>query len=356
MQIACEYLARRNPDVVDVPFQQRLAREVEAAGFDFVLLADGYTGVSEESARIGHLEPSTNALLWAVPVMRATSTLGVVCTLHTSFFAPAQAASIGAHLDQISGGRWAWNVTTGFRDAEATLFGADAMADHDERYDVAEEVVEIAIRLWQGEDVRLAGRFTRCEGRLPGPLPVQRPYPPIINAGSSDRGKRLGARYCDYVFGPGPLYERAREVSAEIEAEARRFGRPSGPQLLLLLNSLLRDVPGEAAAEMARIDAAVASEQTMTAFVTSMAKGSESSAQELAKPTTAAAPAQRALVGTPSEVAEELIDGYHRVGLRGAMLTIPTWWPEDVRRYRQMFDALHRAGVWAPPSERGSTW
>ena len=359
IQMPTEYLARQNPDVVDLDFQRRVAREVEAAGFDFVLVADGYTGVSDEGRRIGHLDPTTNAILWALPIFAATTTLGVVTTMHPTFLEPAQLAAYGAALDRASNGRWAWNITTGFRDEEAQLFGLDGMPEHEARYETAEDCVEIAIRLWSGERVTWKGRHRSVDGRLLGPTPVQKPYPTLVNAGASARGRRFAGRLCTYVFASNPRFSYAAEMAEELTALAEEFGRPEPARLLMLCTSLLREDPAEARRELVKIKLAQQGEATLKKFVAAMSAGSESTAANAAanaEATQTSLLTETDLVGSPEDVAEKIIVAYRDHGLRGLMCSLPVWWPEEIRRYSRMFDVLRKAGVWLPAAERPVLW
>ena len=60
-------IAERNPDVLDVHNHVRLAQAIEAVGVDFTLIADGYAPASAENSQIGFQDPSTNAIIIAVP-------------------------------------------------------------------------------------------------------------------------------------------------------------------------------------------------------------------------------------------------------------------------------------------------
>ena len=53
-----------------------------------------------------------------------------------------------ATLDHLSRGRAAWNVVTSVNDSEAQNFGVDAHLGHDERYDRADEFLDVVAGLW----------------------------------------------------------------------------------------------------------------------------------------------------------------------------------------------------------------
>jgi alkanesulfonate monooxygenase SsuD/methylene tetrahydromethanopterin reductase-like flavin-dependent oxidoreductase (luciferase family) len=80
------------------------------------------------------------------------------------------------------------------------MFGA-TMLDHDTRYDVAAEWLEIVKLLWErDEPVNFEGKFCRAKDALLKPRPVQQPRPPVMCAGQSPKGMHFAAKYCDIGF------------------------------------------------------------------------------------------------------------------------------------------------------------
>src|SRR5215471_11490687 len=80
------------------------------------------------------------------------------------------------------------------------MFGLQTM-DHDTRYAYAEEWVEIVQKLWTvEEEFDYAGNFFTIEKGFHQPKPLQRPHPPIMNAGSSGVGARFAAKNADMAF------------------------------------------------------------------------------------------------------------------------------------------------------------
>ena len=89
---------------------------------------------------------------------------------------------------------------TGWNRPEIEMFGV-ALREHDERYDMAVEWLEILKRLWtEDEEFDYAGRFYKINKGYAQPEPIQKPYPPLMNAGGSERGKHFVAKYCDLAF------------------------------------------------------------------------------------------------------------------------------------------------------------
>ena len=91
-------------------------------------------------------------------------------------------------IDHISGGRFTLNIVTGWNKPEIEMFGVELM-QHDDRYDMAEEWLDIVKRLWTEDDeFDHEGRFYKIKKGYLQPKPIQQPYP-----GDHER-RRLGAR------------------------------------------------------------------------------------------------------------------------------------------------------------------
>jgi len=149
----------------------------------------------------GHVTGTTlDTFTWAAGVSALTRNSGVFATCHTPTLHPLVVAKQGATIDHISGGRFALNVVVGWFIPEMEAFGVDAAA-HDQRYDQADEWITVVKRLWtETEEVDLDGRFVKIRGGVSTPKPVQKPMPPIMNAGGSERGKQFAAQHADIAF------------------------------------------------------------------------------------------------------------------------------------------------------------
>lgn len=354
--LAAPFLMSQNPAALDLAAHQRLAREVEAAGFDFALLADGYGTISPESTRIGHHDPTTHAVLWAVALFAVTSRMGFVSTMHTTFIETIDLAQFGSQLDHISGGRWGWNVTTGYREHESKLFGLDDLGDHDQRYGIAEEAVATVRQLWAPgkPEVTEPGVHRSVLGTLPGPSPTNPLGPAIVNAGASEQGLRLAARYCDYLFAPVVEHTDVAALHARLAAEGAEFGRSQPAMVLTGVRCLLRDTEQDAQDEWQVVETAMAASAGSKAFRRAMAQGSRSSAE--ASQRGAGSKPDTDLVGTPRSVADEIARRYHEHGYRGFLIMPPYWGDGEFTRFAELFERLESHGVWAPASERGSLW
>ena len=75
------------------------------------------------------------------------------------------------------------------------------MLDHDDRYQLAVEWLEIIQRLWTAEEeFDYDGKHFKVAKGYLQPKPLQKPFPPVMNAGSSETGRDYAAKYCDIAF------------------------------------------------------------------------------------------------------------------------------------------------------------
>jgi dimethylsulfone monooxygenase len=144
--------------------------------------------------------PGFETFTWAAGIAGATRNAGVISTSHVALIHPIIAAKQSTVIDHISNGRYTLNIVNGWNFPEMDMFGVKLL-DHEERYALAEEWVTLVKRLWT-EDGRFDhdGRFYKIKGGYLEPKPIQHPYPALMNAGASDRGKHFACKHCDLVF------------------------------------------------------------------------------------------------------------------------------------------------------------
>jgi FMN-dependent oxidoreductase (nitrilotriacetate monooxygenase family) len=237
---------------LDLDFYLHIARTLERGKFDFVFfadrlgIADRYGLNLEVGIRYGDQDATR---LDPVPILGAmaavTRHLGLGATRSTTYDQPYHIAREFATLDHLSGGRAAWNVVTSMNDSEALNFGLDAHLDHDQRYDRADEFVELTCKLWQSWDsdalvldkvrgiyadpsrvhyVNHTGRWFRSRGPLNIP-PMPQARPVIIQAGSSGRGQAFAARWADVIFTIQPTQTQMKRFYDAVKAQLPAFGR-----------------------------------------------------------------------------------------------------------------------------------
>lgn len=357
--------ADRNPDAFDVATQMDLARRVEHAGLDYVFFADGYIPHGENSWRIGHAEPHMSATVFAPPVMAATQHLGVVTTLHTRYMPPAMIARIGANLDVLSGGRWGWNIVPGWKPDEMELLGVTVPDNsHETRYATTTECVEAVKRLWaaRGELVDFEGEYYSLRGKLISPHPVQDP-PCLFNAGVSATAQELIAGTCDFAFTPLP--DDDAKVRTMVEGLAARCeAHDRSPQEVNMAGAtgLVLGRTDREAAEKYQWIRDTLDMDCARDIATELMGGSETykanyegEFDDIAR-TLGIACGSRVLVGSPSSVAEQILDLHRSTGIRGFMFLPSLYADEDIELMGEVFPYLEKADVWTPPGERGWSW
>jgi len=199
------------------PVMVSIARIAERGKFDLFFISDSLAmDPGDHPSFVSRFEPTT--LIGALSAV--TTHIGLGATVSTSFGEPYHVARAFASLDHLSGGRAAWNVVTSSASAAALNFSRERHFEHDLRYEIANEFVDVVRGLWDCWDDdaivadRASGTFLDAsrvralnhKGRffsVQGPLNMQRcpqGHPVIIQAGGSPPGQELSARCADLVF------------------------------------------------------------------------------------------------------------------------------------------------------------
>src|SRR4051794_24391809 len=146
----------------DLPYLKQIAQAADDLGYFGVLLPTGRS--CEDSWVVASaLAPWAKRLRFLVAVRPGLQE-------------PAAAARMAATLDRISNGRLLINVVTGGDPIE--LKGDGIFLNHDDRYAVTAEFLEIWKRLLAGEEGNFKGKHLAGEGGKVFYPPVQQPYPP----------------------------------------------------------------------------------------------------------------------------------------------------------------------------------
>ncbi|KQQ86138.1 LLM class flavin-dependent oxidoreductase [Aureimonas sp. Leaf324] len=242
----------RSQDYTTIGYWTELARTLEAGLFDAVFIADivgvydVYGGSIDLTAREAIQLPVNDPTL-LVPAMAAvTEHLGFGVTVNTAVEHPYTFARRFSTLDHLTDGRIGWNIVTGYLDSAARAVGRDAMAEHDERYDRADDYLDFLYKLWEtswDEDAVRRDKSARVfadpaaihEIRHEGPYYQGRGYhlsepspqrtPVLFQAGTSGRGQRFAARHAECVFISASDPEAARRTARELRAAVVSAGR-----------------------------------------------------------------------------------------------------------------------------------
>jgi long-chain alkane monooxygenase len=237
----------RSPAYASLDHWVGLARGLERGLFDGLFLADilgvydVYGGNADASLRRGVQVPLLDPLALVPAMAHATTHLGFGVTANLAYEPPFLFARRMATLDHLTGGRIGWNIVTGYLDSAARAMGYDGQIEHDDRYDLADEYLEVVYKLWEGgwadgavlrdrrrgiytdprrvRRVRHHGKQFRVDAIPPWEPSPQR-TPVLYQAGASDRGRVFAARHAECVFVNGSTKANVGRIVADLRSRA----------------------------------------------------------------------------------------------------------------------------------------
>jgi FMN-dependent oxidoreductase (nitrilotriacetate monooxygenase family) len=261
-----------------------MATQLERAGFDYMMLEDSvvlpnvFRGTFESSVSDGgtlRFDPMPLVPLLA----QATSRLGIIATLSTTFYPPFLAARMVQTLDHVSNGRVGINLVTSSNDHAAQNFGLDMQIEHDERYARADEWIEVVSKLWTAWEpdavindvnggvyidhtkvhtIDFEGKYFRSRGPLNLP-PGPQGKPVVCQAGGSPAGREFGARHADTIIATASGPEGMKEYRSDITERMIANGRnPTDAKVLYLIYPVLADTQRQADEKYAAMNKAIA--------------------------------------------------------------------------------------------------
>ncbi len=251
-----------------------LAKILEKGCFDGIFIADvlGIYDVyhhSAEHALKGAVQVPVNDPLQIVPAMAAvTQHLGFGLTTSISFEHPYPFARRISTLDHLTRGRLGWNIVTSYLDSGSKNLGQKGQVNHDNRYDIADEYLEVLYKLWEGSwqnDAVLRDKVNGIfadpekvhaiahEGKyfsVPGihlcePSPQRTPV--LYQAGASPRGQKFASQNAECVFIAAPSKIAAKKVVQSIRQKLKEEGRdPYSVKIYTLLSIVTAEIDHEA--------------------------------------------------------------------------------------------------------------
>ncbi|MGH2849761.1 MAG: LLM class flavin-dependent oxidoreductase, partial [Solirubrobacteraceae bacterium] len=304
----------------------------------------GYGG----SANLG--DRSFETFIWATGLLANTRRIQVFATFHVPLAHPVLAAKMVATADHVSGGRFGLNIVAGWYTAELSMFGL-TQREHDERYEVADEWAQVIKQLWtQPGEHDFHGQYFEVPAGVLEPKPLQKPYPTIMNAGTSPAGRAFAAKHSDVIFAGLTNSETAAQQIAEIKELAReRFGREI--RVFGRGHIVCRDTEEEALAVYDHVHRQVADYEG-AANVTGISKQHSQSTDWSAD--------ERKLlegmiagfwgitmVGSPDQVAQKMLD-LHAAGADGIAISFVNYDEGLDQLEHELLPRLVQAGVRAP--------
>ena len=214
-------------DYSSLDYWVKLAKTLERGKFDGLFLADvigtnDVHGGSPDAALHGAVQvPINDPVIPLSAMAHATQHLSFNVTANLTYEKPYLLARRFSTLDHLTNGRVGWNIVTGYLDSAARAMGLTEQIRHDNRYDMADDYMDLVYKLWEGsweddavERNRQTGRFTdpakvhriKHEGpfyqldaiHLCEPSPQRTPV--LFQAGTSSRGREFAARHAECIF------------------------------------------------------------------------------------------------------------------------------------------------------------
>lgn len=238
-------------DFTTPEFYAHIARVLEEGKFHIAFFDDrlgmpeyaggNYADAVAHGIRCVKMDPIATMM----PMAMATTRLGLGATMSTTYYEPYHVARVFATMDLMTHGRVAWNVVTSLNDTEARNMGREAVAEHDLRYDRADEFMEVVLGHWDTweDDALVVDKQTlrfadptkvhRLDHRgeyfaSRGPFTVPRSsqgHPVVIQAGQSGRGQRFASLWGELIFVGYPSLEAGRVSYGKLKAMTAEAGR-----------------------------------------------------------------------------------------------------------------------------------
>jgi len=112
---------------------------------------------------------------------------------------PGVLMKIVTTLDVLSGGRAILGIGSGGFRRECLGFGIPFIKSRGELVGRFRETIEIANKMWSGDSSPYVGKYYKLDEPLLSPMPLSKPHPPIMIAGSGEKMTlKLVAKYGDW--------------------------------------------------------------------------------------------------------------------------------------------------------------
>ena len=299
-------------------YLRSVVETAERNGFSSLLIPTRFAnGLFDEGA------PLTETWTTVTALAAVTSRIRFLVAVRPGFISPGLFGQMAATLDQISGGRLDLNVVPGGIQGDFERFGEQS--DHAHRYERAEEFISALRLLWASSGpVTFEGQHVQLRDAICSPGVVNG-GPRFYLGGASQHALELAGRQSDvYLAWILPQAEIASHLDLA-RAEFARSDRP--PAFGLRTHLIVRPTEPEAwdaAQELLSMADSLVKSQRQAVFAGTAMVGQHSQAQDVADHrlgphlwngiSTVRVNCGTALVGTPEQVAQELL-GYWRLGI-----------------------------------------
>ncbi|MFW6518713.1 LLM class flavin-dependent oxidoreductase [Acinetobacter baumannii] len=267
----------RSVEYKDLEYWTDLAQILERGFFDGIFIADvlGIYDVYHQSAEYaltGAVQVPVNDPLQIVPAMAAvTKHLGFGVTTSISFKHPYPFARRISTLDHLTKGRVGWNIVTSYLESGSKNLGLKTQVNHDNRYDIADEYLEVLYKLWEGSweegsvlrdrengifadhkkvhPIQHEGKYFTVPGiHICEPSPQRTPV--LYQAGASSRGQKFASQNAECVFIAAPSKIATKKVVQGIRQKLAQEGRdPYSVKIYALLSIVTDETDAKAQAK-----------------------------------------------------------------------------------------------------------
>jgi FMN-dependent oxidoreductase (nitrilotriacetate monooxygenase family) len=236
---------------LDISEWENLGRTAERGLLDAVFLAETLGFAQQDFSKPWN---AIDPFIVLTAIARATTHVGLVATVSSTYRHPYHIARLASSLDLVSGGRAAINVVTTQSPRAGAQFGLDAHPDYDTRYGRADESIAVIKALWESwetdalvgdkesgtltdlskiREVDYAGEHIRVKTWYQVPRSPQG-HPVVLQAGASEQGIDLAAKYADAVFCAEHNLQQGKEFAQKVKSRARDvYGRNPDDVLIL---------------------------------------------------------------------------------------------------------------------------
>ena len=250
-----------------IEYWQDIAKIAEKGLFDAVFIADVlgiydlYGGSDETALRTALQVPVNDPLSLAVVGAAVTQNVGFGITAGVPFEHPFSFARRLSTLDHLTKGRVGWNIVTGYLPSANKNMGARELP-HDERYELADEYMEVIYKLLEGSWEDSAVILDKATGDFADPSKIHhighkgkyfdvsgihlcepsiQRTPVLFQAGKSVRGREFAAKHAEAIFIAPPTKEWAKTAVKQVREALVKAGRSPYSAKIYVLATIVTD-------------------------------------------------------------------------------------------------------------------
>ncbi|WP_378146209.1 LLM class flavin-dependent oxidoreductase [Cnuibacter sp. UC19_7] len=239
----------RNVDDEETPLTfehiAEISRTADEVGFDVTLIPE--LNLNDIKGLDG---PTFDAWATTAAVAAVTSRIEIMTALRPSFHPPALTAKQAATIQAIANGRFTLNVVSAWWEEEARQYGV-TFQEHDDRYAVSTEYVEVLRGLWSETPYSHAGSSFQLTETYLEPKPSVQPL--IYAGGESEAGRTAISSFADAYLTHGGTVDELRVKIDDMRRRRAEAGREPFEHFGMAAYAIVRDTEEEAQAELDRI-------------------------------------------------------------------------------------------------------